>query len=642
MGLNRIRRVVRSSAACAVCVGWLLLSATAVAAERVALVIGNGAYKSTPALPNPPNDATDMAQVLEEELGFEVLLHHDLDEVAMEAALSAFGRKAERADLALVFFAGHGIEFNGQSYLLPVDAPPLTHERQLRRLMRLDDLVAEAAYARVGIVLVDACRDNPLANNLRAALGASRSAAVGRGLSKLEESPAQTLVVYATQAGAVADDDSGNGRNSPFTVGLLTHLATPGLEVSLLVRRVRDEVLRLTGNRQQPFDYGSLGGDPIYLAGGAAPLPTPGPVPVPPMTHVELTVRPSPDDARVRIMNIAEAYRDRIALEADAEYDIEVSAPGYETYRQRQSFKAGRRELAVTLTAQRTLAHGEVIRDRLADGSEGPAMVFLRGGSFLMGSSEGEDGRYGNEKQHQVAVSDVLIARTEVTVGEFRRFVQSSGYRTDAERNAGGWNGCFAMDVSDGQSDWRSGRSWRTPGFSQGEGEPVVCVSWNDAQAYVAWLSSQTGETYQLPTEAEWEYAARAGTTSSRFWGDDPDRACDYANVADLSAQRKLSWSGVHGCDDGHVWTAPVNSYRPNPWGLSDMLGNVWEWTCSVYNEAYGGAEGRCDASGEARAARGGAWMEHPANVRAAYRGGGVSDSRFRLNTVGFRSARSP
>ena len=166
-------------------------------------------------------------------------------------------------------------------------------------------------------------------------------------------------------------------------------------------------------------------------------------------------------------------------------------------------------------------------------------------------------------------------------------------------------------------------------------------MSWSDARAYVNWLSLQTGEEYRLPTEAEWEYAARGGTSTSRFWGDDPHQACGYANVADETPGPGGPFRGeVHRCRDGHWYPAPVGSYRRNPWGLSDMLGNVWEWTCSVFDETYGGAEGRCDARGEYRAVRGGAWINEPVRVRTANRG--RHTPTIRSDNLGFRPARSP
>jgi formylglycine-generating enzyme required for sulfatase activity len=170
----------------------------------------------------------------------------------------------------------------------------------------------------------------------------------------------------------------------------------------------------------------------------------------------------------------------------------------------------------------------------------------------------------------------------------------------------------------------------------------VVCVSWNDAVAYTAWLSRETGQRYWLPTEAEWEYAARAGTTTARYWGDDPDQACAYANVADQTkGPEGNSWTQKHECNDGYWSSAPVGRFRANAWRLNDMLGNVWEWTCSAYDKDYGGAEKECtnkDIS-TPRSLRGGSWSFRPIGVRSADRTGNTPP--YRDGNVGFRLARS-
>ena len=163
-------------------------------------------------------------------------------------------------------------------------------------------------------------------------------------------------------------------------------------------------------------------------------------------------------------------------------------------------------------------------------------------------------------------------------------------------------------------------------------------VSWHDAVAYTKWLNEQTGKAYRLPTEAEWEYAARAGTTTRRYWGDDPDQACEHANVADKSAADLFEWSGVHKCDDGYAVTSPVGRFKHNDFKLYDMLGNVWEWTCSEYDGNYGGAEKHCQNEGDAgRSLRGGSWDDRPGGVRSAVRYyGGPSE---RGSYLGFRLA---
>jgi len=275
---------------------------------------------------------------------------------------------------------------------------------------------------------------------------------------------------------------------------------------------------------------------------------------------------------------------------------------------------------------------GKVFRDRLADGSLGPEMVWIPAGSFRMGDIQG-GGQSDEQPVHRVSVGRFAMGRYEVTVGEFRLFVKATGYKTDAEKEGG----CYSW--SQGWK-WLEDANWRSPGFSQSDKHPVTCVSWNDGVAYAEWLSQQTGQQYRLPTEAEWEYAARAGSETARYWGNDPDKACDYANVADQTAKQKhSSWTiQIHNCTDGYVETAPVGQFKPNKFGLYDMLGNLWEWTCSQYENKYAGKEGKCEKNKNMRLSlRGGSWNLGEAWMRSAdrlYRG-----PAYRSDFVGVRVA---
>ena len=159
-----------------------------------------------------------------------------------------------------------------------------------------------------------------------------------------------------------------------------------------------------------------------------------------------------------------------------------------------------------------------------SQGARTPEMVEIRAGCFEMGSPKGEAHRDSDERQHQVCVKDFEIGRHEVTRGQFRAFVEATGYRTDAEKNTN--EGCYLWDGK--QDKLMSGMSWRDPGYPQQDDHPVACVSLYDAMAYVAWLSRETGQSYRLPTEAEWEYAARAGTTTAYWWGGQASH--EYAN----------------------------------------------------------------------------------------------------------------
>jgi len=246
----------------------VLTAGTALSAERrVALVIGNGAYQKVPQLANPANDARAMADALKG-LGFTVIAGYDLTIDQLLDRIHAFGQAADGSAIALVFYAGHGLQVAGHNYLLPVDAK-LARETDLRReAVELDEVLGEARQAkRLRIVILDACRDNPFMGQMARSLG-TRSALVGRGFARVEEVEADTLVGFATKADAVAED--GSGAHSPYTTALLQHLAAPDLTVERFFGKVRDSVVEQTQGRQQPFVYGSLGGEPLYLSGGPA------------------------------------------------------------------------------------------------------------------------------------------------------------------------------------------------------------------------------------------------------------------------------------------------------------------------------------------------------------------------------------
>jgi uncharacterized caspase-like protein len=211
------------------------------AEKRVALVIGNGAYRNAIALPNPRNDAEDVSAALER-LGFEIIFGINLDKSAMDDAAIRFARAAREADVAIFYYSGHAMQFAGYNYLMPVDAK-LTDEADLRRMIRVDEVVADLQQAKnLRILVLDSCRDNPLADDLKRSIGLTRAASMQRGLARID-SPQGMIVAYATQAGRTAAD--GAGRNSPYTEAFLRHIEAP------------DEI----GNGISPGERGRLCGD---------------------------------------------------------------------------------------------------------------------------------------------------------------------------------------------------------------------------------------------------------------------------------------------------------------------------------------------------------------------------------------------
>jgi TPR repeat protein len=258
------------------CVAIVLVLAAlgpSLAGTRLALVLGNAKYQNVPELGNPANDASDVAEVLAR-LGFDVIEQRDATRDAMARAIHDFSDRLAGAEVALFFYAGHGLQMNGENYLLPVDAKIQNAADVRFNTINLADLRQEMESAgRTSIIILDACRNNPFADKL----AQTGRAMAGRGLVPMDAAAQGSLIVYATQPNAIASD--GAGRNSPFTAALLKHVATPGLEVRQMISRVRRDVLAATEQKQTPWDSSSLVGD-VYLAGqpGApAAAAAPGP-----------------------------------------------------------------------------------------------------------------------------------------------------------------------------------------------------------------------------------------------------------------------------------------------------------------------------------------------------------------------------
>ena len=278
----------------------------------------------------------------------------------------------------------------------------------------------------------------------------------------------------------------------------------------------------------------------------------------------------------------------------------------------------GREETGyLDVESARELLAAVIVGSRFRDCEECPELVVVASGSYRMGSPSGEAGRIENEGPvHRVSIGEALaVGVYEVTFEEWDACVRDGGcggYRPDDE----GW-----------------GRGRR----------PVINVSWEDAKAYVRWLSRKTGKGYRLPSESEWEYVARGGTRSARYWGEGERGQCRYANGADEAGKRQYNWTWGASCDDGYVHTSPVGSFEANGYGLRDVLGNVWEWVGDCWNESYEGApadgsawtRGNCGA----RVLRGGSWVDVPMGLRSACRDWGTSGDR--ISDVGFRIVRT-
>jgi formylglycine-generating enzyme required for sulfatase activity len=340
------------------------------------------------------------------------------------------------------------------------------------------------------------------------------------------------------------------------------------------------------------------------------------------------------------------------------EFDREKRTPGVERFM--EEFIAGsglRRDHVATIVASAVLAvlllayaldrgqverwlaehrapssviprEGEVFRDCPTC----PLMKALPAGRFAQGAGDSEAAATSLEKpKHAVNIGYPFgMGVYEVTVGEFREFAEATQHKS---------TGC---QMYDGSWQERPELGWSNVGYPQTATHPVVCVSWREAREYADWLSQRTGQRYRLPTESEWEYAARAGSTASRPWSNNVEAACNSANVADQTAAQQYPGWKVHPCTDGYVYSSPVGSFQPNDFGLYDTLGNVFEWVEDCWHADYNGAPSNGSAwlttECTQRDMRGGSWFTAAPLVSVSARNR-FADT-YKSNSVGFRLVR--
>jgi formylglycine-generating enzyme required for sulfatase activity len=646
-----------------------IVSAQALADKRAALVIGNSSYRNVPSLSNPSNDATEVASLFRS-AGFSIVdVRRDLGISDLRRAISDFAEAASDVDVAVIYFAGHGIEMDGANYVIPVDAK-LSRDFDIEdETVSVDRILKSIESAkRLRLIILDACRDNPFLRTMKRTI-ASRS--VGRGLAKIEPAVSDTLIAFAAKAGSVALD--GDTKNSPFTAALLHNIASPGLDLRIAFGRVRDEVLKVTNRKQEPFVYGSLGGSVISIV-DAPKIP-------PPLTTDEIVWNAVKDSTHSAVFDeflnkfpasqhskAAQSRRDDLKREQATAVPAPVPPPPpadeivwnaikdsraaaiFEEYLSKFPDSSRQKEVKARLdeinkddalngkqlaaVVPPPHAQPAIERDPSAKGidlelkvledaaeillkpkanfkecDKCPEMVVIPAGNFLMGSPQNEPRREAVEgPQHRVTISHPFaVGRFAVTFEE--------------------WDICVADGGCNAYRPWDNG--W-------GRGKrPVISVSWQDAKSYTAWLSQRTGKQYRLMSEAEREYVARAGTTSPFWWGTSVSRR--NANYDDKAMKDKPT-----NVSSGQK-TMPVDSYQPNPWGLYQVSGNIWEWVEDCMNNGYAGAPANGSAwitgNCEKRVLRGGSWISDASLVRSAGRYGVQADGR--VGNVGFRVARA-
>gem|GEM_PF-2019587 len=524
----------------------LVLPAFAYDADRIALIIGNGAYKYS-ALINPVNDARAMQKVLES-VGFTVIEKENLNRQEMNDAIVSFGRRLSGASVGLFFYAGHGVQLSGKNYLIPVGAS-FTDEKEVMQKaidanLVINQMGGESAR-RTNIIILDACRVTSLFRSFRG----------GRqGLAHMD-APVGTLIAYSTGPGREAVD--GPGTNSCYTAELIKEIPKPGLRLEDVFNRVRKAVRLKTNGQQVPWESTSLEGAFYFLPSGERPV---------------------------------------MAAEA-------APTPAYQTAPPKQAAKPVLQKADDEIWVEPTT---------------GMEFVWTPKGCYRMGCGAGGGACEEDEVPvHKVCVDSFWMGRYEVSNEQFLAFINDLDGRGPAGES---W---FKTKNDDVNSPIIG-----SIGNFQIEGKyrkhPVIGVSWYGAKAFMTWLSNKTGKTFDLPTEAQWEYACRScGQPEMYSGGNDILR---------------LGWTSG-------ATALPVASKSSNGIGIFDMSGNVWEWTRDVYKkdaynthvlnnpvEMYASDTG----SGASRVIRGGSFRYEGAHARCSNRGshriaGQTRDLGFRV-----------
>ena len=564
-----------------------------------AVVIGINAYRKIERLQYAVPDAQSMATLLEQQ-GFRVISLLD-DAATAERLREVLGdelpQQVKPKDRVLVFFAGHGEDRSIEGviekvgYLLPVDVDPNRLHKTALSMSEVRQL-ANQVPAKQMLFLIDACYGGIAGQQFRGGV------LPGNAESYLKEITRERGRQLITAGGP--DQKASEGPkwgHSVFTYYLLEGLGKamadlnddgiiPASELyTYLESRVFQEA-QLEGHTQRPLMWklAATNGEFVFLPSQKPSAPF--------------------EEARAR------------------PYEAPPQAP------------------------------------RETTGKDGAPMVMIPAGEFWMGSAEEEVNRLvedckrtrkktdavcravfqGELPRHRVRLSSFYMDKYEVTNRFFEKFVNESGHRTTAEQQGWGW----VVSEKDGGPRRVDGATWRNPEKSNSiltaerYDHPVVMVSWEDAGAYCRWAGKR------LPTEAEWEYAARSGTSGAFWWGDQVAATQRAAKLADDSVRRRfLGVDAVSGYDDGWAQTAPVGSYQGNPWGLHDVIGNVWEWTADWYDPSFYGKSRESNpqgpSSGQYRVLRGGSWRNLPVLARAAYRGAHAPAERSAI--IGFRCA---
>ncbi len=560
------------------------------ASSRYALVIGNGHYEGV-YLRNPVNDANAMANALRE-LDFYVIQKTDLTKKQMLDVIWDFENKFNSEDICLFYYSGHGVQVNGINYLIPLNANILNERDVEFEAVALNRFMSNLEKAKMNIVILDACRDNPY-KGMRS---------TSRGLAQVTSKTDGTFIAYATAPGRTAAD--GTGSNSPYTKHLIREMKVEGQEIEDMFKNVRIAVKDETNNAQIPWDSSCLTDEFIFAMSCT------------PQTQPDIEVETEYSYGTIKVESNADGK-----VYVDNNYVCSIISGTIKTLK---NIRTGSHTVKVKTDKETKNEYVTVQKNRTSsinfyftpEISLEENLIFVQGGTFQMGSNE-----YDDEKPvHSVTVNDFYIGKYEVTVAEFNAFINATGHKTDAEKNGYSWIWTGKWEKQNGVT-WKCDVKGKTRPSSE-YSHPVIHVSWNDANAYCKWKGGR------LPTEAEWEYAARGGNKSNNYTYSGSN------NIGTVAWYNNNSGSKTH----------KVGTKQPNELGIYDMSGNVWEWCLDWYDSDYYSISPRNNptgaSSGTRRVLRGGGWGYSDYGCRVAIRTD--NDPGRSGNPCGFRFVRTP
>ncbi len=576
-----------------------LLASPLTAAERVAFVAGNCAYKAFSVLDNPKQDAAEVTRVLTA-LGFAVTRVDDLTADALKQRFTAFSAAHPDAKEIVFYFSGHGLQVHGENYLTGTDSKLFDAvkrgeelkallpdkddrisqlEKETRRdanltMWSLSDLTGTLEKTgqkeAVRLVILDSCRDNP---------AGTKTVLPSKGFVKAE-APSGMLIAFAAKEGTTAAQ-TGAGQTSLYTQSLLKFLGVPGLTAEQVFKKTRAEVIKVSDGTQEPREYSSLTGELVFLPGGSSPLPD-NPALLAKLAAMEKKLAELEKEG-----GNSKAEADRLKAELAA-----MSVPPRAVPVPAASGNASFGEPAAGKTTTVSLPGGVKVK-----------LCGIPAGSFTMGSPAGEADRIADEKQARVTLTKAFwMPATEFT-----------------------------------QAQWQAVKGTNPSSF-KGDTLPVEDVSWHEVQACIKALNSKAplpaGWQWALPSEAQWEYACRAGTTT----------AFSFGNTA-TSVEANFDGNSPYGTTRKGTYlekTAAVGSYQANAWGLYDMHGNVDEWCADAWDcsTVLPGGTNPLGKNGLYRVVRGGSWGDYGKGCRAAHRSRYATVNRYWY--LGFRPAAVP